>query len=574
MPLNASSHTLTAAQDWRPQQYQWMSIIAPFVLFFALIITVELTAKQQRLHEQNLMQGNLTDKANDVRSLFEYELNSTLHLATGLASYIQSKQGALAPEEIDPWLTNLQKHSKHIRNIGIAPNNRISYIYPLAGNEAALGLYYPENKEQWPAVQMIIANRVPILAGPIHLQQGGLGLIYRIPVFLNNENYWGLISTVLNFDSMYGSIHARAQQLGIKVAIKDSDRNGHIIFGDSDVIANTELNVSAPGRNWKIVASQNDLQLPSSSNNIRAAGWLVTLAISLLFNSFLRSIGQQNKILRELNESKYRFSQAFNSAPQGILLITHKGAIIDTNESLCNTLGYDRNELQLHNFFTLIASHQRERFKYIIAHSHSKHSDNDTAKKNHGETKNTNSHQYETTLLHNNGQPINVCIGLAPTHTNSYESDWIVQIINISHRMAFEQLLKDEACYNQSILHAVADAIITLDASGNIRSINQAASRIFGYSETQFIHQHINHFVQDPESGSIMRHIKYHRDGSDINADINHTVIGLNISGEAFPIDLQLSCIHRKQEKLFIAVIRNLSEHKSMGQLKLATPKH
>jgi PAS domain S-box-containing protein len=539
------SHTLPAAQGWRPKQYLLMSVIAPFALFFALITAVELIAKQQQLHEQSMMRGNLADKTNEVRTLLEYEFNSTLHLATGLVSYIQSKQGVLVAAEIDPWLTNLQKHTQHIRNIGIAPGNRVTYVYPLAGNEAALGLYYPDNLEQWPAVQTIIANRSPMLAGPIHLQQGGLGLIYRIPVFLNNETYWGLVSTVLNFDAIYNSIHTRAKQLGIKIAVKDRDQKDQILFGDSDVIANNELNLSIPGRNWQMVSSQTESDSPSLINTIRAGGWLITLALSLLFSSFLHSLAQQNQILRELNESKYRFSQAFKSAPQGIALINHTGTLIDFNKSLCNTLGYNQDELNEQNFFNLAAKNQRERLINIVEGIYPKPGDN---------------HQYETTLLHKNEQHINVIISLAPTHTNTYESDWIVQIIDISHRIAFEQLLQEEANYNQSILHAVVDAIITLDESGNIRSVNPAASRIFGYAEDQFIHHHINHFVQDPESGSIMRHIKYHTHKRDINTEINHNIIGLKLDGEAFPIELQLSCIQRKQEKIFIAVVRDMSE--------------
>lgn len=545
MPATTDSYTPPATQGWHPKQYLLMSIVAPFALFFALITAVELTAKQQQLREQSLVRGNLADKTNEVRTLLEYELNSTLHLATGLVSYIQSKQGVLVAEEINPWLTNLQERAQHIRNIGIAPGNTITHVYPLAGNEAALGLYYPNSKEQWPAIQTVIANRRPMLAGPIHLQQGGLGLIYRIPVFLNNETYWGLVSTVLNFDAIYNAIHTRAEQLGIKIAIKDRDQNGKILFGDNDIIANNELNLSIPGRNWQMVSSQKNTDAPSLINTIRAGGWLITLAISLLFNSFLRSLAQQNQILRELNESKYRFSQAFKSAPQGIALINYSGDLINLNKSLCNSLGYTQDELHEKNFFTLAAENQRERLMNIIEGIYPKPGDN---------------HQYETTLLHKNGHPINVIISLAPTHTNTYESDWIVQIIDISHRIIFEQLLQEEANYNQSILHAVVDAIITLDEKGNIRSVNPAASRIFGYTEDQFIHHHINHFVQDPESGSIMHHIKHHSDSSDINTEINHHIVGLKLTGEAFPIELQLSCIHRKHEKLFIALIRDLSK--------------
>lgn len=547
MPLTSDTQTPPEAQYWQLKKYLFMSIMAPMILFLALVCAVELTEKQEQLREQNMMQEHLANKTNQLRSLLEYELNSTQHLAAGLVSYIQFKHGILIPQEMDPWLNNLQEHAHYMRNIGIAPNNTITYIYPMANNEAAIGLHYPDSKEQWPAIQKVILNKRPMLAGPIHLQQGGLGLIYRVPVFLNNGYYWGLISTVLNFEAIYNLVHTRAQELGIKFAIKDADNDGEFLFGDKDVIANYDINLNIPGRHWQMISGQLTPNTHSVLSTIRIVGWLIALIASILFNSFLRSIAQQNKTLHELSESKYRFSQAFNNAPQGIALISHSGILIDFNDSLCTTLGYTRTELTSENFFTIAASNQRERLGNIIAGIYPKPGIN---------------HQYESSLLHKSGQAINVIISLAPTHANIYESDWIIQIIDISHRIAFEHLLQEEASYNQSILNAVADGIMIIDTSGNIRSVNPATSIIFGYPLDQFPHQHIDQFVQDPETGSIMRHIKYHTKNIDINTEINHDIIGIKLSGQQFPLELQLSFIQRKHEKLFIAVVRNISERK------------
>jgi len=553
MPLIRDTHISPQTQYWQPRQYLFISIMAPMILFMALVCAVELTAKQEQVREQNLMQEHLADKANQIRSLLEYELNSTLHLTTSLVSYIQSKQGVLVTQEIDPWLSNLQERAHYMRNIGIAPNNIITYVYPLAGNEAALGFHYPDSKEQWPAIQKVISNKRPMLAGPIHLQQGGMGLIYRVPVFLNNEMYWGLISTVLNFDEIYNLIHTRALDLGIKIAIKDADNNNKILFGDKDVIANNEINLSIPGRHWQLISSQLVQSPHSVLSTVRVTGWLIALIISMLFNSFLRSLALQNKTLHELSESKFRFSQAFNSAPQGIALINHTGLLIDFNDSLCTTLGYTRTELKGKRFFTIAAPNQRERLGNIIQGIYPKPGAN---------------HQYESALLHKSGQVINVIISLAPTHASNYESDWIIQVIDISHRIAFEQLLQEEASYNQSILNAVVDGIMIIDVNGNIRSVNPATSVIFGYPLDQFPHQHINQFIHDPETGSIMRHIKYHNANIDLNTEINHDVVGIKFSGQEFPMELQLSCIQRKNEKLFIAVMRDVSERKRTEQIK------
>jgi sensor domain CHASE-containing protein len=73
--------------------------------------------------------------------------------------------------------------SKILRNIGIAPNNQITYIYPLAGNEKALGLRYEEIPSQWPMVEHTIKEQQAHLAGPLQLVEGTSALIYLNPVF-------------------------------------------------------------------------------------------------------------------------------------------------------------------------------------------------------------------------------------------------------------------------------------------------------------------------------------------------------------------------------------------------------
>ena len=367
MPLIRDNQTPPQVHYWQPKQYLLISIMAPMVLFITLVFATELIDNQEHLHEETLLQESLTDKTNQIRTLLEYELNSTLHLATSLVSYIQSKEGKIVTQEVEPWLSNLQERAHFMRTIAIAPNNTITYMYPLKGNEAAMGLYYPGNSEQWPDIQKVIYSKRPMLAGPVHLQQGGLGLIYRIPVFLNgNRDYWGLVSTVLNFDELYQLLHSRAQYLGIKIAIKDNDNGDQILFGDKDVIANSEINVNVSGRNWQLVSGSATQHPHAGFSSIRIGGWLLAAIVSLLFNSLLRSLAQQHKTRYQLYESKFRFTQAFDNAPQGMALIDRRGDLIDFNNSLCSTLGYTSAELRNQNFFALAAPDQRERLAYIV----------------------------------------------------------------------------------------------------------------------------------------------------------------------------------------------------------------
>ncbi len=532
----------------RPRRYYTRIIFfAPVVLWVLLISAVEISVHQEQLSAKSTELRELGDSANEVRTLFEYELNSTLHLTSGLIAYIQAKNGQLVAQELAPWLSHLQERSPHIRNIAIAPGNRIEYIYPLKDNEAALGFFYPTDKVQWPIVEKTILSRRAILAGPLELRQGGRGMLYRVPVYLADKDYWGLISTVLKSDDLFAAINSRAEQLGIKIAIQDMDDGHKIIFGDA-FEADHLLNLRVPGRNWQLLASP----LKPGSNNFfytRLAGWLIAFAATLMLYYLLRSLATQQATSQELDESKYRFTQAFNSAPQGIALIAPTGELLDFNNSLSQTLGYSRSELQQHNFFDLTASDQRERLRESILKRDA-----------------VSGNQYETLLLHKNGQLLHTLLSLAPTQNRS-DSEWILQISDISQRVAFEHLLQEEAQYNQAIFNGVMDGILIVDKSGTICLANPAAGQIFDCDLRQLQYLPLRQFVTDTGE-DVMARIKYLSEHAETQGKSHHEMRGTKADGREFPLELQLSSIIRKQEKLFIVLVRDISEHKRLERMK------
>jgi sensor domain CHASE-containing protein len=108
--------------------------------------------------------------------------------------------------------TQILKNRNFIKNIALAPGNIIRFVYPLPGNEQAIGLNYKDNVEQWPVVAKVIASRKTVIAGPINLVQGGLAFVSRTPIFLANDldtqqenDYWGLASIVIEQDRLFHS---------------------------------------------------------------------------------------------------------------------------------------------------------------------------------------------------------------------------------------------------------------------------------------------------------------------------------------------------------------------------------
>ena len=195
-----------------------------------------------------------------LRATLESELNANLYLTNGLIAYVVS-HSTLEAAAINPMLQVLFEQGNNVRNIGVAPGNRLTYVYPRAGNEAAIGLYYPDLPEQWPAIRQMIASGKPMLAGPVKLRQGGVGLIYRVPVFEQpGQRYWGLVSMVVNSDALFAKAGVAPRIGSMALAIRGRDGSGDsgpVFLGEAGLFqdpAAVLASVNTPGGTWQMAA--------------------------------------------------------------------------------------------------------------------------------------------------------------------------------------------------------------------------------------------------------------------------------------------------------------------------------
>lgn len=233
------------------------------VLTLIVILSVgalgEFVARLEKQSAEREHRNQVLSVVGALRASLESELNATLHLTQGMIAYVATGS-TLEPEVIEPMLKTLYEYGRHVRNIGLAPGNRLTYIYPLEGNDGALGLYYPDLKEQWPAVERTIRERKPRLAGPRQLMQGGLGLIYRIPVFLGaREEYWGLLSMVIDVDSLYARVGIAPTIGGLQLALRGLDgtgAQGDTFLGNAGLFQTDAVTaeVITPGGTWQMAA--------------------------------------------------------------------------------------------------------------------------------------------------------------------------------------------------------------------------------------------------------------------------------------------------------------------------------
>ncbi len=323
----------------------------------------EYRAGVDRVRADALLHDRALRFLGDKRAALDSVLNATMFLNSGLVAYVQAHP-RLDARTAKSMLRTLYVQGHILRNIGLAPGNRLTYVYPQRGNERAIGLYYPDLPNQWPAVQRAIRDHAPRLAGPVRLKQGGIRFIYRVPVFLDpSGRYWGLLSTVINAEGLYASARIRPDIDGMQVALRGRDGsgpNGPEFFGALGLFGTDALRapIHTPGGSWEIaVRPIGGWRAAESASWVRLAAWLLGGVLALTLYQFLRMRAARVFAQEALAQGNARLKALFDLSPFGIVLTDVQGRFTEWNGALCNMLGGSPDGRALRNIESRFSRH-------------------------------------------------------------------------------------------------------------------------------------------------------------------------------------------------------------------------
>ena len=217
-----------------------------------------------------------------VQTRLARELDAALFLTGSLKSYLAVRDGKLDRREVDAILQKLFEEARHVRNFGVAVGYELKYLYPVKGNERALGLDYRKAPGQLAAVQRVIDGGVPLLLGPQKLVQGGTGLIYRAPISIRGR-YWGLISTVIDSQSFFADAIGRAGAENVEFAIRGRDArglDGEVFLGDAGLFKQRGVELiymDVPGGKWVIAVRHKPDSAPADIWRLRLLVWALAV---------------------------------------------------------------------------------------------------------------------------------------------------------------------------------------------------------------------------------------------------------------------------------------------------------
>lgn len=353
------------------------------LLVLALLLPVWYRAS--RWYETQLIaerRSETTEKLSVTGNALSAGIIRRLARLEGLFAFVeaqlQSGQVPTAGEswpEFDTFTSALYATSTGIRNLAVAPEGIVRYVYPRAGNEDVLGYAplqdtRPEIRED---VQRAIQAGETTLSDPINLMQGGTGLVARRAILQEGE-FWGLVNIVLDLPTVLEEAGIGGEDEALQVALRDHD--GRVFFGAPDVFERDPVitRVELPEEIWELAAVPSEGWAATVQQPLmvfEAAGLIILLLLaSLAFLAVNRQsqlgaavrrrtleleqdISKRELVEAALRETEEQYRAIFESTSDGLFINDLNGRLVDFNPAAAHIHGYSPEEfrqLQPHRF--------------------------------------------------------------------------------------------------------------------------------------------------------------------------------------------------------------------------------
>ncbi len=320
---------------------RWLSAIFVFligILFSSSLIYYFEMVRIDKLHHK--IEGIAKANADILRG----RIDNKLALMYLLAAMVE-EDGTI--HNFDSIGKKLITFYPNISEIALVENGVIKHVVPLSGNEKALGFDLFNDPEQKTEALLARETGKLTLAGPLHLVQGGMGVVGRLPIYTKEKKFRGFILIVIRFPQLLHSIpleNLKAE--GYQYTLSRI----HPITKKEQIIASTgEKTLNQP--------AHHTIDLPNAKWTLRIApidGWVnqwllsVEIAIGLFLSTLIGYIAKQYSQLKsyrhtlerkivertaEVTQTKNQLRTLLNTIPDLIWLKDKKGVYL-----LCNPM--------------------------------------------------------------------------------------------------------------------------------------------------------------------------------------------------------------------------------------------
>ncbi|MFZ6850068.1 bifunctional diguanylate cyclase/phosphodiesterase [Undibacterium sp. RuRC25W] len=449
-----------------------------FLASIAVGTSIVIRLEQSALIEEHLSTSGLaTIQVREIEDKLAHALSATY----AVASLIKDHNGNV--DNFESFGNHLLSYHSSIAALYLAPNGITSKVVPTVWRKFGLGIDLFNDPER--KTEAIIAKKTNqlSLAGPLMLRRGSIGIIGRLPIFLQKENdqnhFWGMVSVVIPLQQIIKETelpllaqHGHEYELwrydpatGLKQSI---DKSAH--FYHQSAVRQT---IKLPNTLWYLDVALNDADRSLIALIIKCSlVFLVSLIVACMVKLLLNS-KQQKRSLEALITSRTNELAAREADLCRAQRISRTGSwVADANHKiLCSNEAYSilkiAKGVQLDRQTILKKIHPDDRRQAI----------------EHWESINSNTHSETEFRLLIEGQTTWVHSQIELDKTSSgQELRRIGTLQDITARKRIEDDVRVAA-----IAFEGQEGMVITDENRVILRVNKAFTRITGYSKEEAI---------------------------------------------------------------------------------------
>ena len=319
-------------------------------LFFLIMGLFILWQRYQILKEAE--QREMSNLIGFIENNIDHALKNSYSAALSLALLVENDGGITGFEEVAPQLVN---DNKVIDAVQMVPGGVISKVYPLQGNHQVLDYNILEDPNVNGEALRAMREKKMYFAGPLELRQGGLAIIGRLPVFIQND-FWGFAAVIIKLETLLeqaGMEKLRADKYDFQFSKIDPQNGEETYFLppiSAESVEHSET-ISFPDGDWKVyIALKHPRELFNSLLPIGFFMFLLAAWLGWAMTNLLRQPEKLQALVKmqagELSLSEMKFRTIFNQAAIGMARVNSiTGSFLETNLRFQQLLGYTSEEI-------------------------------------------------------------------------------------------------------------------------------------------------------------------------------------------------------------------------------------
>jgi len=348
-------------------------ILIGIIVFLVLTIITQLLTYHRYLRNQDQVLQKINQEADFIKDKLQAALSFSLS-ATKTLAFLVKEYGV--PKDFASTAKEILESNKYIDAIELTREGVITHVYPLEGNESALGYNILNDPATRKEALKALDKKELYFAGPLTLKQGGQAVVGRLPIFQEN-NFLGFSAVLVKLSTL------------LKAAGIDSLQNKNFVYQLSKVNPTTGkeqfflpatiphekrhvATVEVPDGEWKLYVMQKNKEIiPFDVLGFALLGLVLSVTAGVFAGYLIRQPQKLNELVKEKTSQwvaeKNLSESIINSMPGVFYLCDRNGNYIRWNKNLELVSGYTPEEIKLMHPLDFFRGGEVQRIKDKIA---------------------------------------------------------------------------------------------------------------------------------------------------------------------------------------------------------------